>query len=147
MGLDQFRELSGKNKDEIREERREEAIKRAKANLVLDAIAKKEGITADDSELKEKIEEIATTYNDDPDRIRDLLEKQGRVPVMKEEIRIRKVIDLIVSEAKIKMVKAQKEKAKDPEKKAKSSDQIKKPAVKKAKKIETADASAQESKE
>ncbi|MBM4235306.1 MAG: trigger factor [Firmicutes bacterium] len=147
MGLDQFLELSGKNKDEIREERREEAIKRAKANLVLDAIAKKEGITADDSELKEKIEEIATTYNDDPDRIRDLLEKQGRVPVMKEEIRIRKVIDLIVSEAKIKMVKAQKEKAKDPEKKAKSSDQIKKPAVKKAKKIETADASAQESKE
>lgn len=143
MGLDQFLELSGKDKDEVREERREEAEKRTKANLVLDAIAKKEGITADDSELKEKIEEIATTYNDDPDRIRGLLEKQGRIPVMKEEIRIRKVIDLIVSEAKIKMVKAKQEEVKEPEKKAKS----RKPAATKEKKGETADAPAEESKE
>jgi FKBP-type peptidyl-prolyl cis-trans isomerase (trigger factor) len=110
---------------------------------VLDAIAKKEGITADDSELKEKIEEIATTYNDDPDRIRGLLEKQGRIPVMKEEIRIRKVIDLIVSEAKIKMVKAKQEEVKEPEKKAKS----RKPAAIKEKKSETTDAPAEESKE
>jgi trigger factor len=143
MGLDQFLELSGKDKDEVREERREEAEKRTKANLVLDAIAKKEGITADDSELKEKIEEIATTYNDDPDRIRGLLEKQGRIPVMKEEIRIRKVIDLIVSEAKIKMVKAKQEEVKEPEKKAKS----RKPAATKEKKSETTDAPAEESKE
>jgi len=143
MGLDQFLELSGKDKDEVREERREEAEKRAKANLVLDAIAKKEGITADDNELKEKIEEIATTYNDDPVRIRELLEKQGRIPVMKEEIRIRKVIDLIVSEAKIKLVEAKQEEAKDPEKKAKS----RKPAAKKEKKSEESDAPAQESKE
>jgi trigger factor len=143
MGLDQFLELSGKDKDEVREERREEAEKRTKANLVLDAIAKKEGITADDSELKEKIEEIATTYNDDPDRIRGLLEKQGRIPVMKEEIRIRKVIDLIVSEAKIKMVKAKQEEVKEPEKKAES----RKPAATKEKKSETTDAPAEESKE
>jgi trigger factor len=143
MGLDQFLELSGKDKDEVREERREEAEKRTKANLVLDAIAKKEGITADDSELKEKIEEIATTYNDDPDRIRGLLEKQGRIPVMKEEIRIRKVIDLIVSEAKIKMVKAKQEEVKEPEKKAKS----RKSAATKEKKSETTDAPAEESKE
>ncbi len=149
MGLDQFLELSGKDKDEVREERREEAEKRAKANLVLDAIAKKEGITADDNELKEKIEEIATTYNDDPERIRDLLEKQGRIPVMKEEIRIRKVIDLIVSEAKIRMVKAKakKEETKDPDKKAKSSAKSKKPAAKKEIKSEPADAPAKESKE
>jgi trigger factor len=143
MGLDQFLELSGKDKDEVREERREEAEKRTKANLVLDAIAKKEGITADDSELKEKIEEIATTYNDDPDRIRGLLEKQGRIPVMKEEIRIRKVIDLIVSEAKIKMVKAKQAEVIEPEKKAKS----RKPAATKEKKGETTDAPAEESKE
>jgi trigger factor len=41
MSLDQFIELSGKSRDEMREERREEAAQRAKANLVLDAIAKK----------------------------------------------------------------------------------------------------------
>jgi len=147
MGLDQFLELSGKDKDEVREERREEAEKRAKANLVLDAIAKREGITVEDRELKEKIEEIATTYNDDPERIRDLLEKQGRIPVMQEEIRIRKVIDLIAAEAKIKTVKAKKEKAKDPEKKDQGAGKIKKEAAKKEKKIEPADLPAEERKE
>ena len=147
MGLDQFLELSGKDKDEVREERREEAEKRAKANLVLDAIAKQEGITVEDSELKEKIEEIATTYNDDPERIRELLEKQGRIPVMQEEIRIRKVIDLIVAEAKIKTVKAKKEKAKDPEKKDQGADKNKKEAAKKEQKSEPADLPAEESKE
>jgi len=147
MGLDQFLELSGKNKDEVREERREEAEKRAKANLVLDAIAKQEGITVEDSELTEKIEEIATTYNDDSERIRDLLEKQGRIPVMQEEIRIRKVIDLIVAEAKIKTVKAKKEKTKDSEKKDQGAGKNKKEASKKEKNIEPADLPAEESKE
>ncbi len=147
LGLDQFLELSGKDREEVREERREEAEKRTRANLVLDAIAKKEGITADDSELKEKIEEIATTYKDDPDRIRGLLEKQGRIPVMKEEIRIRKVVDLIVSEARIKMASAKPAKTTAPEKKAGSAGRAGNDAAKKGEDTETADASAQESKE
>ena len=110
MSLDQFIELSGRSRDDLREERREEAEQRAKANLVLDAIAKKEGFTAEDSEIEAKIAEIAESYNDDPARIREILEKQGRIPVMMEEIRIRKVIDLMVENAEIKKVKAKKEK-------------------------------------
>lgn len=110
MEMDQFIELSGKTKEEMREEKREDAEKRTKANLVLDAIAKKEGITVEDSELEAKIKEIAENYKDDPERIRDILEKQGRIPVMLEEIRIRKVIDLIVGETKVKVVKKKEEK-------------------------------------
>ena len=105
MELDQFLQLSGKTRDELREDRREEAEKRTEANLVLDAIARKEGFTVEDSELDDKIKEIADSYNDEPDRIRDILEKQGRIPVMKEELRIRQVIDLMVDEANITMVK------------------------------------------
>ncbi len=105
MELDQFLQLSGKSKDELREERREEAEKVTRANLVLDAIAKKEGITVEDSELDARIEEIAESYDDDPKRIKEIIEKQGRLPVMKEELRIRRAIDLMVDEAKIKKVK------------------------------------------
>mgnify|MGYP001034630537 CR=1 FL=1 len=104
MGLDQFLELSGKSKEDMREERREEAEKQAKANLVLDAIAKKEGFTIEDSEIDDKIAEIAESYNDDPERIKEILEKQGRLPVIQEELRIRKAIDLLVSEANITVV-------------------------------------------
>ncbi len=116
MEFDQFIQLSGKSKDELREERREEAEKITRANLVLDAIAKKEGIIIEDSELDTKIEEIAKSYNDDPKRIKEILEKQGRLPVMQEELRIRRAIDLMVDEAKVKKVKKE---AKAPAKKVK----------------------------
>lgn len=105
LGLDQFLELSGKNMNELREQNRPEAEKRTRANLVLDAIAKKEGFTVEESELEAKISEIAENYNDQPDRIKDILEKQGRLPAIREEMRIRKAIDLIVENASIKMVK------------------------------------------
>jgi trigger factor len=138
MSLDQFIEMSGKSREDMREDKREEATERAKANLVLDAIAKKEGITADDSEIEAKIAEIAESYNDEPERIKTILENQGRIPVMKEEIRIRKVIDLLVEKADIEIVKkpatekpkktkkAAKNKAEKPEKEEKAKKTTKK---------------------
>ncbi len=101
LNLEKFAELSGKTMEEIREEKREEAERRTKANLVLDAVVKKEGFTVDDSEIDAKIAELAESYNDQPDRIRELFEKQGRIPVMREELRVRKAVDLLVREAKI----------------------------------------------
>jgi len=101
LTLEKFAELSGKSIEEIREEKRSEAEKRTKANLVLDAVAKKEGITVDESEIDARIAEMAANYNDQPDRIKEILEKQGRIPLMKEEIRIRKAIDLLVQEGRI----------------------------------------------
>ncbi len=105
LGLDQFLELSGKSKDELREQNRPEAEKRTKANLVLDAIAKKEGFTVDDGELDARIAEIAETYNDQPDRIKGIIEKQGRLPAIREEMRIRKAVDLLVESANISKIK------------------------------------------
>ena len=109
LGMDQFLELSGKTRQEMREENRPEAERRTKANLVLDAIAKKEGIIVDDSEVDKRIAEIAESYNDQPERIKDILEKQGRLPAIKEEMRIRKAVDIIVENANITMVKKEQE--------------------------------------
>ncbi len=104
LGLDQFLELSGKTREELREQNRPEAEKRTKANLVLDAIAKKEGFTVDDSEIDAKLAEIAEAYEDQVDRIKEILEKQGRLPSIREELRIRKAVDLLVETANITMV-------------------------------------------
>ena len=109
LNLEQFVAMAGKTKEELREEKREEALKRAKANLVLDAIAKKEGISVEDSELETKFAEIAGDDQEELERIKKIIENQGRIPVMKEEMRIRKAIDLLVSKAQITMVKPQKE--------------------------------------
>lgn len=105
LTLDKFVELSGKSMEELREEKRGEAERRTKANLVLDAVVKKEGFAVDDSEIDAEIIALSDRHHDDPERIRDIFEKQGRIPLLKEELRIRKAIDLLVEEAEIEKVK------------------------------------------
>jgi trigger factor len=46
LSMEKFMELTGKTTDDLRAEKRDEAAVRVKANLVLDAIAQKEGIEA-----------------------------------------------------------------------------------------------------
>ncbi len=101
LTLEKFVEMAGKTMEELRDEKRPEAEKRTKANLVLDAVVKKEGFTVDDSEIDARIAELAGQYHDEPARIKEIFEKQGRIPLMREEIRVRKAVDLLVSEAKI----------------------------------------------
>ena len=105
LTLEKFVELSGRSVEELREEKRAEAEARTKANLVLDAVVKKEGFTVDDAEIDAEIAALSERHQDDPERIRDIFEKQGRIPLLKEELRIRKAIDLLVREAKIEKVK------------------------------------------
>jgi trigger factor len=105
LTMEKFVELSGKDMKDMREEKRDEAAKRAKANLVLDALVKKEGIEVTESEIDDKIAEIAAAHNEETARVKELFEKQGRVNVMREEIRIRKAIDLLVAGARVNMVK------------------------------------------
>lgn len=105
LTLEKFCKMSGKTMEELRTDKKEEAAKRAKANLVLDALIKKEGITVEDSEIDVKIAGIAEEHQDEPARIREIFEKQGRISFMQEEIRMRKVIDFLVNEAQISTVK------------------------------------------
>ena len=63
LTLEKYLELTNKELAEMREEQRAEAEKRVKANLVLDAIITKEGITAADEELDERINKFAESYS------------------------------------------------------------------------------------
>ena len=71
---------------------------------MLKAIIKQEGISVEDPELDQKIEEIARAYNDQPERVKELFTKQGRLQIIKEEIKLKKVIDLLLKEAQVKTV-------------------------------------------
>ncbi len=103
LNLGTFLELTGKSEDDMREEHREEAEKRVKANLVLDEIIKEEDIDVTEDELNERLQEMAEQYDDSPERIREVFEKQGRLEMMREEIRMRKVIDLLVENAEVEI--------------------------------------------
>ncbi|MBS4022972.1 MAG: trigger factor [Dethiobacter sp.] len=106
LTLEKFMELTGKTMDDLRAEKKSEAADRVKANLVLDAIAQKEGIVALDEEVDERIKKFAEGYKQDVDKVKEYFSAQGQTNVIREEIRVRKVIDLLVAEARVTTVPA-----------------------------------------
>ncbi len=103
LSLEQYGNLIEGGLEQLKEERREDAEKRARANLVLDAIIKKEEITASLKEIDAKIEEIAQKHDQDLDveEIKEQFAKQGRLDMIAHELRYRKAIDLLVEHANI----------------------------------------------
>jgi trigger factor len=89
--FEQFLLQARKTEDEIRQEWRPAAEKRAKAMLVLDAIAKKEGITVTSNELASQVA-MTPLAQQDPQALRDpvLLASLAR------SIRNRKTVDKLI---------------------------------------------------
>jgi len=79
------------------------AVRRA---LLLDAIAKQEGITADEAEVAAKIAELAEQTGTSPDVARRQLEAQGGLSDIEEEVRSAKAQELLWSAAAVTEVEA-----------------------------------------
>ena len=116
MNLEQYTEITKKSLEDMREENRGEAEKRVKANLTLDAIIKKEGITADEDEVNERVKKFAESYNQDPEKVKEMFKAQGRLGVIEDEVKFRKAIDFIVNEAEVETVPLETEVAPEVEK-------------------------------
>lgn len=101
LTIDKFLELTNRELADMREEQRAEAEKRVKANLVLDAIITKEGITATDEEIDERVNKFASSYGQDVQTIKDYFAAQGQLSVISQEIQFRKAIDFLVAAAQI----------------------------------------------
>jgi len=111
--MEQFLQISGKTREDLVEQYREEAEKRVKSNLVLDAIIKEEGIEVTDQEIDDKIQELAETHNDSSERIKEIFKQQGRLNMMKEEMRMRKVVDFLVEQAEVETIVKDPQEAKE----------------------------------
>lgn len=100
LDINKYMELLGMTMDKLRSDFREVSTTRVKTNLVISAIAKKEGIEVTEEELSARAEEIAKRYGDkDVEKMKDIIltaEKDN----IKEEISNNKVIDLIVTNSK-----------------------------------------------
>ncbi len=89
------------NMEELRESFRKTAQRQARAILVLEAIADKEGIQVSEEELAREIESLAASANVEPKAMRAYLEERGRWEAFKAELRERKTVDFLYSHARI----------------------------------------------
>ena len=102
LTLEQYMEYTGNTTDKMRDYMRENADRKVKADIVLDAISKAENVEATDEEVKQKAEEIAKMYSAKADdKMVDMLVKAQR-PMLENDIKIKKTIDLLVENCKTK---------------------------------------------
>ena len=75
-----------------------DAESRTKTNLVVEAVAKAEGFEASAEEIEAEVTSLATDYNMEVDRVRQLLSED----MLKHDIAIKKAVEVITSTAKVK---------------------------------------------
>lgn len=96
LNLDTYKQFTGMDDDALKEQFQEDAGKKVRTNLVLEAIAKAENIEVTDEDIDQEIKEMAEQMKREADEIRKLLAAQGGTDGMKEQLLIKKTIDLLV---------------------------------------------------
>jgi len=106
LSLEKYLSLTQQSVEGLRIDRRAEAEKRVRADLLLEAVVKKEGIEATDEEVEERIRKMAESYGQPVEVIEEYFAAPGQAEALLQEIRVRKAIDFLVAEAKITNVVA-----------------------------------------
>ena len=101
LSLDQYFMFTGMTKEMMMEQTKPRAEKRLKARLVLEEIAKAEGIEASEEEYEVQLKEMADGYKMDMERVRKMISAYDKKQMMKD-LAIKKAIDFVVENAKEK---------------------------------------------
>ena len=96
LKLDEYLKYLGKTVEELRDSYKEGAIADIKAELVMDAIAKKEELKVEAEELQKELELMAEQYKQPIDDIKKALVKTGNITMVNLAILRRKAARLIL---------------------------------------------------
>jgi len=102
LKLEDYLKFSNTSMENMRSEYRPAAEKAVKIDLVLEAIATKENIEANDEDINSKVAEMAGRYNAEPDVFRQWLENGGNMEPLKKSIIFDKTVDFLQEKAVIK---------------------------------------------
>ncbi|SUK13510.1 trigger factor [Staphylococcus agnetis] len=98
LNLETYFQISGQSEEDLRGQMKEDAEQRVKTNLTLAAIADAENIEATDEDVEKELETMSTQFGISVDDIKSTL---GNTDIVKNDVRVKKVIDLLVKEAKL----------------------------------------------
>ncbi|MEQ6029658.1 trigger factor [Staphylococcus saccharolyticus] len=104
LGIQTYYQISGQSEDQLREQMKDDAEQRVKTNLTLTAIADAENIEVSDEDIDKGLEKMSEQFNISVEDIKSTL---GNTDIVKNDVRIQKVIDLLRDNAKY--VEAKKE--------------------------------------
>jgi trigger factor len=106
-----LRQMSGQGMDprqlkvdweEVREAQRERAEREVRSSFILERIAETEEIEVTDDEISNEIKEYAEALGQTEEAVRARLTKEGSIDSIKEQVRHRKALDLVIASADIR---------------------------------------------
>src|SRR5829696_8204358 len=90
-------QMQGKSRDEVLEESKPDAEKELKREAVMAAIADAEAIEVSEEEMVEALAHNAEHERTTPEKLLERLRETGRDEMVREDIRVRKAIDLVAA--------------------------------------------------
>jgi len=96
MSLEQYLQYAGLDIGKIREEYRETAEKNVRTDLMLEEVAKAEGIKVEGSDLDREVYAMAISYGATPKQVQKIIKEQGRVSDLAATVLRKKTAQFIV---------------------------------------------------
>ncbi|WP_099158682.1 trigger factor [Virgibacillus ndiopensis] len=98
MTMEMYFQFSGQDENALREQMKEDAEKRVKTNLTLEAIFDNEGLEVTEEDADAELENMAKMYGTEVDQLKQML--GGNTEAIKEDIKFKKAIDFLVEHRK-----------------------------------------------
>ncbi|HMA17480.1 MAG TPA: trigger factor [Thermoanaerobaculia bacterium] len=87
--------------EKVREDARPGAERRVREYLVLDAVARREGISVTDTELDAEVKRAALRRGVEASALREQLAKNDGLDALRDEMRLSRALDLLISSARV----------------------------------------------
>lgn len=100
MNLEMFLSFSGQTTEDLQEQMSSDAEKRVRNNLVLEAVSKAENIEVTEEDVTNELNTLADSYKRSAEELRTILEANGSLNSLREEISLRKTIDFLLTNSK-----------------------------------------------
>ncbi|WP_068674533.1 trigger factor [Oceanobacillus sp. Castelsardo] len=98
LTMEMYSQFSGQDEAALKEQMKEDAAKRVRTNLTLEAIAKAENLEVAEEDINEELEKMASMYGMDAKQIVPLL--GGNTEVIENDLLMRKAIDFLAENSK-----------------------------------------------
>ena len=94
-----YLQMAGRSEEEILAEARPDAEQALKREAVIAAVIEAEGIEPSDGDVLDALQSSAAREGTTPEKLRDRLEKAGRIDEVKEDLAQRQAVDLLAERA------------------------------------------------
>lgn len=99
MKLEQYLEMTGMTRDDMKAQVKDEAIRQIKRSLVIEAVAEAQNFEVSDEDVEAEIEKMAKQYNMEVEKIKEIMGDE-QTDGLKRDIKMQKAVEFIGAQAK-----------------------------------------------